>query len=99
MISLEEIRSDLSNIRYYYSRKEFFDKAESTVGKNIVVETVKKYNDAIRSAPPKLYDLYISMYVMNHTQESLAAEMNYSWQNIALLCKQLVLFLQKIITK
>ena len=99
MKSLNEIRKDLANIRYYYSRKEVFDKAEISVGKNAVIEVAKKYNAAIRTAPPRLYDLYISLYIMNNTQESLAAEMNYSLQNIQLHHTNLVLFLQKQLTE
>ena len=99
MKPLNEIRSDLANIRYYYARKEVFDKAEIFVGKNAVIDVAKKYNAAIRTAPPRLYDLYISLYIMNNTQESLAAEMNYSLQNIQLHHTNLVLFLQKQITE
>lgn len=95
MKSLDEIRNDLSNIRYYYGRKESFDKVESTVGKCSVADLAKKYNSAIRTAPPRLYDIYISLYVLNNTQESLAAEMNYTQQNIQIHHKNLVLFLQK----
>jgi len=99
MKPLNEIRSDLANIRYYYARKEVFDKAEISIGKNAVADVAKKYNAAIRTAPPRLYDLYISLYIMNNTQESLAAEMNYSLQNIQLHHTNLVLFLQKQITE
>lgn len=99
MKSLNEIRNDLANIRYYYARKEVFDKAELSIGKNAITEVAKKYNVAIRNAPPRLYDLYISLYIMNNTQESLAAEMNYSLQNIQLHHTNLVQFLQKSITE
>ena len=99
MKPLNEIRSDLANIRYYYARKEVFDKAEISIGKNAVIDVAKKYNAAIRTAPPRLYDLYISLYIMNNTQESLAAEMNYSLQNIQLHHTNLVLFLQKQISE
>ena len=43
-MTIKEIRSDLQEIRYYYSRKEMFDKAAESIVKNSVIEKVMKYN-------------------------------------------------------
>lgn len=94
MMPLSTIREDLKDIRYYYARKDKFDEAFKATGQNDVVDKVRKYNDVIKSAPPRLYDLYISLYLKNNTQESLADELCYTTEYIQMLNKQLLKFLQ-----
>jgi len=94
MLSLDVIRNDLKDIRYYYARKKMFDEAFASTGINEVVQKAKKYNDIISSAPPRLYDMYVSLYIKNHTQESLSNELCYTAEYIQMLNKQLLIFLQ-----
>lgn len=95
MITNMEIRNDLKDIRYYYSRKEVFDKALDSVGKSTIIEKIEKYNEAIKTASPRLYDLYVSLYLNNNTQESLADKLGYTLEHISRLNSSLVKFLQK----
>jgi len=95
MKTLENIREDLKNIRYYYSRKEIFEKASVSVGQNATFEIAQQYNEAICSAPPRLYDLYVSLYLQNNTQDSLSDKLGYTTEHISRLNGQLVRFLQK----
>lgn len=53
MVTMEQIKTELANIRYYYSRKETFAKAFDSVGKNGILDTVSRYNQIICSAPPR----------------------------------------------
>jgi len=99
MLTLSQIREDLKEIRYYYSRKNQFDEASHQVGPNAVMEKVTKYNAIIRTASPMLYDLYVSLYLKNHTQESLSVVLNFTPQHIQFLNKQLLLFLQRELSK
>ena len=78
MVPLDKIRSDLKEIRYYYSRKAM--------------------NEAVKTAPPRLYDMYMMLYVKGYTQEALSAELNYTPVYIQMLNKQLLLFLQSKLT-
>ena len=94
MLSLSIIRTDLKEIRYYYSRKEMFDEAFKCMGQSDIVEKAEKYNNAVKSAPAKLYDLYFSLYIKNNTQESLSNELCYTPEYIQMLNKQLLKFLQ-----
>lgn len=98
-MTVEQIRSDLKDIQYYYANKEIFELAAKEIGSNYAYDLAIKYNKVIRNAPPKLYDLYVRMYLMNKTQETVAIETNYSWQNIALNCKYLMEFLYKELNK
>ena len=41
---MHKIRQELNQIRYYYSRRELFDKAFGCVGKSGIVDLVEKYN-------------------------------------------------------
>lgn len=93
-MELEKIREELKNIRYYYSRRDVFEKASVSVGKNTTLDIIQKYNDVICSAPPRLYDLYVSLYLQNNTQESLADKFGYTAEHISRLNRQLVKFLQ-----
>ena len=90
MLSLFQIRNDLKDIRYYVSRKKVFDDNSNFVGVNNITEKLKIYNDAVCSASPRLYDLYVSLYLNNQTQESLSALMGYSFQTISRLNVQLL---------
>lgn len=95
-MELSVIKEDLKDIRYYYSRKELFEKASTySVGKNNILDKIEKYNDVICSAPPRLYDLYISLYLQNHTQESLSEKLGYTFEYISRLNTQLVKYLKE----
>lgn len=77
-MTMQQIKNDLKDIQYYYARKNVFDKASTEVGNSTILELINKYHAAICSAPPKLYDIYVSLYVHNNTQETLSVELNYS---------------------
>ena len=94
MVPLSKIRADLKEIRYYYGRKEVFDAAIGGACFNDVLNKVRQYSYAVQAAPPRLHDLYISLYVKNYTQEALAMELGYEPEHIRRLNKQLLLYLQ-----
>ncbi len=76
MLSIAIIREDLKDIRYYYLRKATFDEARSFTGRmNEILDKVNMYNEVMQKASPRLYDLYYSLYIKNHTQESLSEEL------------------------
>lgn len=95
MLSLAQIREDLKNIKYYCSRKEIFEKVSGSVGQHKITETMRKYNNVVCKASPRLYDIYVSLYLDNHTQESLSDKLGYSFEYISKLNCQLVRFFQK----
>lgn len=82
MYTIDRIRKELRDVAYYYSRKEQFDKALPGVTSSAFLDTVQKYNEAIVSAPPRLYDLYLCIYVEHNTHEAAAYLMQYSIQYI-----------------
>ena len=94
MLPLAKIRADLKEIRYYYQRKEIFDTAIGGACFNNVLNKVRRYSLAMQSAPPRLYDVYVMLYVKCNTQETVAREWGYESEHIRRLNKQLLLFLQ-----
>ena len=98
MLTLNKIREDLKEIRYYYSRKAMFDECKNIVIGSSIMEKVRRYNEAVKTAPPRLYDTYMMLYVKGYTQEALSAELNYTPVYIQMLNKQLLLFLQSKLT-
>ncbi len=91
----ETIREELKEIRYYYSRKDMFEKASQEVGASAVADKIGKYNDAIRYAPPRLYEIYVSLYINNNTFESLADKLGFSYDYIQKLNRKLVKYFQE----
>lgn len=99
MATMEQIKSDLQEIRYYYSKQRELDGAAKGIGESSVKEKTKKYNAVIRKAPIKLYDLYVSLYVYNNTQFAVSLDWECSPDYIKRLNKKLCLFLQTELRK
>lgn len=93
MITISVVRNDLKDIKYYYSRKNLFDKAVTITNGNEIVDKVNTYNEIMKSASPRIYDLYYSLYVINHTQESYSNELGCTPEYVQRLNKQLLKFL------
>lgn len=92
MITIEIIKRELEDIRYYYSRRDMFDKAFDSVGKNAIVQTVNRYNETICTAPPKIYEMYVSLYVQCCTYEAAAEALCYSVNYVYKTNKKIVNF-------
>lgn len=93
MVTMQAIREDLKEIRYYYSKQKLFDSASKCVVESSVLEKVNRYNQAVKNAPARLYDLYISVYTQNNTLFAMTYEWDYCYDYIKQLNKQLCEFL------
>ena len=51
MVPIEQVKSDLREIRYYYSRKEQLEDASHSIGPLPIKRILENYNCAIRKAP------------------------------------------------
>lgn len=96
MVTMQAIREDLRQIRYYYSKKKAFEDAAKYVIPSSVLEKVDRYNQAVKDAPPRLYDIYVALYVQNNTQAALAYEWDYCNDHIKRLNKQLCEYFFKV---
>ncbi len=92
MVPIEQVKSDLREIRYYYSRKEQLEDASHSIGPLPIKRILENYNCAIRKAPLRLYDLYACLYVRGQTQESIALDLGYTPQYIRKLINELFIF-------
>lgn len=99
MKTLKEIRKDLREIKYYFARKKSMDASFVDIGENRVVNLIDKYNEIIKTAPPKLYDLYVSLYIKSHTQTTIASDMGYTSNYIYQLNRMLLNYILKEINK
>ena len=93
MLTIQKIREDLNDIRFYYSKQKALEHASKTVVQSSIIDKVNKYNQAVKDAPIRLYDLYISLYIHNNTQAALADDWDCSERNIGLMTRQLLDFL------
>lgn len=94
MATLKQVRDDLNEIRYYYSRKEYLSSLPVSLAENDIAETAHRYGDAMTHAPYRLYDLYTCLYLNNNTQASLSDQWGYTPENIKYLNNKLCRYLQ-----
>ena len=97
-MTISEIKADLKEIQYYYAHEKEFAKANRIVGQNCVTEKAERYNAAVRNAPPRLYDVYLSLYIYYNTQIVAADDMDCSVTHVKRLNRQLCEFFQRAFT-
>lgn len=51
MMTIQAVRKDLNEIRYYFARKKRLDDVSELVGNNKVVDMVERYNIEMQNAP------------------------------------------------
>ncbi len=95
MKSLDGIRKDLKQIRFYYANQKDIEKFSESVGENFIVNIVKQYNEAVCNAPIRLYYLYCCLYLNNNSQAVVAEDWSCSINYIQKLSKSLYGFFQK----
>lgn len=93
-MTLEQVKSDLKEIQYYYARQKELDQAARTVGTSKIAQKVELYNQAVRNAPIKLYEVYVSLYVNNNTQLTLSFDWDCSLEYVKRLNRKLRYFLK-----
>lgn len=98
MLTINQVREDLREIRYYYSMQKLFDSAANTVKPVAILNKVERYNAAIKTAPARLYILYVSLYVNNNSQTALADDWGYTREYIKEMNQKLVEYLQKTLS-
>ena len=69
-MTVDELRKDLLDIRYYYSRKAMFDRAADCVAKNAAIALAERYNGAIRNAAAENHGRYGERKI-RHERENL----------------------------
>ena len=95
MLSLNEVRNDLKEIKFYNVRRNAFEKALDFVGENQITKKISAYNKAICAAPPKLYDLYVSLYLNNNLQDTYSNSLGYTTEYISRQNTKLIKFFQQ----
>ena len=94
-MTVQQVKDDLREIRYYYAKQKELDSASRTVGTSSITEKIERYNTAVRKAPVRLYDLYVALYVHNNTQLAVALDWDYTADYIRKLNNQLCQFLKQ----
>ncbi len=92
-ITVDEVRKDLKDIRYYYSYKKDLMDAAKVICENELVYRIDLYNKLIAKANIKLYHLYYGLYIMGYTQEALSDKMCYTPEYIGSLNSRLIEYL------
>jgi len=92
-MSENQVKENLRELRYYYSRKASVESFFSVTGTTNIKAIARMYEAAIRTAPIRLYDLFGCLYIDGKTQEEVATELCYSTEYIRQLTKELVHYL------
>lgn len=99
MIDKKEVRRNLRSIKYYFARKASLDTAFKDIVENDIVSLTDRYNNILKKAPTILFDIYVSLYLKNYTQETLADKTCYSRSYIYKLNTQLIDFITNELNK
>ncbi len=92
-VNLEEaVRRELRELKYYYSRKANMDELFKETGATEILSIVQKYNNYIRAASARLYDLYGCLYLQNKTQTATAIELGYTQEYVRKANKELMTY-------
>ena len=89
MKTVEIVREELSDIRHYYANIKDFERVSAVIGKPYTLEMVERYNQIVRKAPIKLFNLYVCLYMDNNSQETVSIDWGYSVGYIKVLNKKL----------
>ena len=95
IMTIDEIREDLKEIRYYYSMQDMFQRGKKVVQPIALLQKVERYHKAISDAPGKLYVLYMALYVQNNSQAALAEDWGFTPDYIKQMNKQLCEYFQE----
>lgn len=98
-MTIEQIRQDLRDIRYYYGMEDVFKTGAKSVPPVAVMEKVEKYNKVVERAPAKLYVLYVSLYINNNSQITVADDWGYTSDYIKKLNNKLCEFFKEEFSK
>lgn len=99
MLTIQQIKADLNEIRYYYTHEQEFAGAIRTIGKSSIFDKLERYNEAIRKASAQQYNLYVALYVQGSTQLNVALDWERTPEHIKRLNRQLCQFFQKEFNK
>ena len=92
-MTIEQVRKDLREIRYYYSRKKELDYALDTVENSAIQSLLEKYNKVMKLAGIRLYSVYVDLYINNMTQSGMASSENLCLGYVKQLHRNLLDFL------
>ena len=99
MITRDTVKKELDSIRYYYARREVLEKAFDSVGKNSITDQIDKYNAMICTAPVKIYEMYVALYIEGCTYEKAAEILGYSVNYVYKSNMKIVDFFQDALNK
>lgn len=98
-MTIEQIRADLREVRYYYAMQHLFDANSKVIPPKRVKALVAKYNEAIEEAPGNVYILYVALYINNTTQIDLADDWGFSREYIKTMNRDLYEYLKNYFDK
>ena len=97
MLSVQQVRADLREIKYYYAMKDKIESTLNLVKPTTTLQKVQAYNIAMEKAPVRLYTVYVALYMKNKSMTVLAIEWGFSFEYIRHQNNNLIKYLQNAI--
>ena len=94
-ITIEEIKQDLKDVKYYFAHEALFQKALKDDAVKILIMKVYRYKEIMRGAPFDLMIIFEGLYMYKQTQKSLAEYLEISERTVRRKREQIYLYLQK----
>ncbi len=98
-MTLEQVRNDLKEIKYYHSHRKMLETSFAYTGQNVFVEKLERYNKSVCNAPLKLHEVYVGLHIDGYSQEELAERLGVTRVYIYQLNKELVSYFAANLTQ
>lgn len=89
MKTKKDIIKDLKDVRYYYANRKDFDNAAKSISESTVIKKAEYYNELIKNAPPKLFNMYLAFVINNNSQATVADDWGFCIENIKYYCSKM----------
>lgn len=95
-MTIEQVREELKDVKLYYSRRAFFDKAKTDDFVQRIKSNVEKYDRLILEVPTTYFKIFNLIYHEGKTQFQVSLELSYSKRNVEMLHSALIEFFVSI---
>ncbi|MBQ8145500.1 MAG: hypothetical protein IJZ04_05310 [Clostridia bacterium] len=95
-MTIDQVREELKDVKQYYSRKGFFDRAKMDDFVQRIKTNAEKYDRLVLEAPTTYFNVYDLIYRKGKSQFQASIELSYAKRTVERLHSELVGFFVNI---
>ena len=99
MITREQVKNDLKDIKYYHTHRASLEKAVSNMGEHSIKALAEKYGELAKKAGVAMFDMYNQLYVEGHTHDQVTVTLDCCYDYINRSIRKLLDFFMKELNK